>query len=127
MENDGMTEEEARGRLDQLRSRIAEVDEKLIQVIGSRKNLVLEIGRVKATLGLPVMDPAQEAAVIRKAAQRARSMGVDEEMTRDVLWRIIAAARSAQEGSTEWGPPPVPEVPESSQPGSPGPQAPKDA
>ncbi len=104
--------EEARGRLDELRQRIGAVDEELIRIIGDRRDLVLEIGRVKSTLGLPVMDPGQEAAVVRKAARRARSLGVDEEMTRDVLWRIIAAARAAQEGKSEWGPPPPPEDPE---------------
>jgi hypothetical protein len=35
----------------------------------------------------------------------ARKLGVDEELTRDVIWRIIASARDAQEGRTRWGPP----------------------
>ena len=32
---------------------------------------------------------------------------VDEEMIRDIIWRIMAAARDAQEGRTRWGPPSV--------------------
>ena len=39
------------------------------------------------------------------AAELAREVGVDEELTRDVIWRIIASARDAQEGRTRWGPP----------------------
>jgi hypothetical protein len=66
---------------------------------------VLEIGRAKEALGLPVLDPPQEARVVRRAAAIAREVGVDDEMTRDVVWRIIAAARDAQEGRTRWGPP----------------------
>lgn len=69
---------------------------------------MLEIGRAKERLGLPVLDPPQEAKVVRRAAAIARELGVDEEMTRDVIWRIIAAARDAQEGRTRWGPPPEP-------------------
>lgn len=84
--------------LDGLRRRIIEVDEQLIRLIGERKALVLEVGSRKEELGLPVMDPGREAEVVRRAAARARDLGVDEEMARDVVWRIIAAARAVQEG-----------------------------
>jgi len=84
--------------LDDLRRRIIEVDEQLIRLIGERRALVLEVGRRKEELGLPVMDPGREAEVVRRAAARARELGVDEEMARDVVWRIIAAARAVQEG-----------------------------
>jgi len=90
-------EEEVRGELDGLRERISQVDDDLIRLIGERRELVLQISQAKAALGLPVMDPEREARVVRKAAQRARELGVDEEMTRDVIWRIIAAARAEQE------------------------------
>ncbi len=74
--------------------------------MGERRGLVLEVGRIKAALGLPVMDPTREAAVVRRAAALARDLGGDEEMVRDVLWRIIASARDEQEGRTRWGAPP---------------------
>jgi chorismate mutase/prephenate dehydrogenase len=86
-------------RLEELRQRILEVDEDLVDLVGERKSLVLEIGRIKAELGLPVLDPAREAAVVRRAAELAREKGVDEELTRDVIWRIMASAREEQEGS----------------------------
>ena len=92
-------------RLEALRDRIREVDETLVRLVGERRDLVLEVGRVKAELGLPVLDPPQEARVVRRAAELAREAGVDEEAVRDILWRIIASARDAQEGQTSWGPP----------------------
>ncbi len=92
-------------RLAQLRKRILEADEALVEVVGERRNLVLEIGRLKAELGRPVMDPSREAAVVRRAAELAREKGVDEEMLRDIIWRIIASAREEQEGGSSWGPP----------------------
>ena len=97
-----MTDEE---RLETLRKRIREVDEALVRLVGERRDLVLDVGRVKAVLGLPVLDPPQEARVVRRAAELARDAGVDEEAVRDILWRIIASARDAQEGRTRWGPP----------------------
>jgi len=91
--------------LEELRSRIEAIDRQLVELIGRRREVALEIGRAKQTLGLPILDPQQEAKVVRRAAEIARDLGVDEELTRDVIWRIIAAARDAQEGRTRWGPP----------------------
>jgi len=88
---------EAQARLEALRKRILEVDEALVGLVGERRALVLEIGRVKEAMGLPVLDPSREAAVVRRAAELARERGVDEELTRDVIWRIMASARQEQE------------------------------
>ena len=100
--------EGAEARLGALRGRIVELDDELIRLVGSRRDLVLEVGRLKESLGMPVLDPAQEARVVRRAAERARELGVDEELARDVIWRIIASARATQEGRSSWGPPEPP-------------------
>ena len=92
-------------RLQALRKRILELDDELIRLVGERRELAVEVGRIKAAEGLPVMDPGREAEVVRRAAEKARELGVDEEMVRDVVWRIIAAARDAQEDRGRWGPP----------------------
>lgn len=92
-------------RLETLRVMIRAVDRELVSLIGRRKDLVIEIGAAKEALGLPVLDPTQEAKVVRRAAELARELDVDEELTRDVIWRIIASARDMQEGRTRWGPP----------------------
>lgn len=95
--------------LDRLRERIRALDEELVRVLGERLDLVLEVGRAKQARGLPVLDPGQEARVVRRAAELSRDRGLDPELTRDVLWRIIAAARQIQEGTSSWGPPDPPE------------------
>ena len=92
-------------RLETLREEIRALDEELVRLVDRRRSLAIEVGRVKEELGLPVMDPSQEARVVRRAARIAREAGIDEEMVRDVVWRIIASARDAQEGGTRWGPP----------------------
>lgn len=106
---------EERAELEKLRRRIVALDDELIRLVGERRDLVLEIGRLKRELGLPVLDPGREAEVVRRAARRSRDLGVDEELTRDVIWRIIASAREAQEGERGWGPPELPE-PEDDRP-----------
>ena len=77
---------------------MSDVTDRLIALVGERRALAIEIGKVKEELGLPVLDPAREARVVRQAARRARELGVDAEMARDILWRIIASAREAQGG-----------------------------
>ncbi len=94
-----------RDRLERLRAEIRALDEELVSLVGRRRDLVLEIAAAKAELGMPVLDPSQEARVVRRAAELARELGVDEELTRDVIWRIMASARDAQEGRSRWGPP----------------------
>jgi len=97
-------------RLESLRAKISTIDDELIRMIGERRDMVLEVGRLKEKLGLPVMDPSREAVVVRRCAEKAREEGVDPELIRDVIWRIIASAREAQEGRSSWGPPAPPPV-----------------
>ena len=94
-------------RLEEIRARILDVDEALVRLAGERLDLVLEVGRLKSELGRPVLDPAREAAVVRRAAEHARDAGVDPELVRDLIWRIVDAARQVQEERTSWGPPPT--------------------
>ena len=101
----------ARARLEELRERIIAVDDEIIQLIGERRNLVLEIGHIKESLGLPILDPAREARVVRRVAERSRALGVDEELTRDVIWRIISSARQTQSQRNPSEPPPNPTEP----------------
>lgn len=96
-------------RLVRLREVMSEVTDGLIELVGERRNLAIEIGRVKKELGLPVLDPAREARMVRQAAVRARELGVDPEMARDIIWRIIASAREAQGGSRPGWPDPPPD------------------
>lgn len=95
-------------QLARMRDVMGQVTDRLIALMGERRRLAIEIGRIKEELGLPVLDPAREARVVRQAAERARALGVDPEMARDILWRIIASAREAQGGRRPGWPDPPP-------------------
>jgi chorismate mutase/prephenate dehydrogenase len=84
-------------RLAALREEIAALDDALIDILARRAALAAEIGEIKQRLGLPVMDPAREAEVVRRAAAAARNRGVDPELVRAVLWRVIDHARGVQD------------------------------
>lgn len=56
--------DDERERLDALRERIRALDGELVELVAERRGIVLEIGRLKEALGLPVLDPPQEARVV---------------------------------------------------------------
>ena len=92
-----------RAKLEELRDRIMELDDEIIRLIGQRGTVAIEIGRVKQELDQPVLDPVREAQVVRRWAERAREQAVDPELARDVIRRVISAARQAQTTSDESG------------------------
>lgn len=82
--------------LERLRAEIERIDCALIGLIGERVRAARRAAEVKQAGGLPTLDPAQEAAVIRRAAALARDTGLPAEEVRDVFWQLVALARRAQ-------------------------------
>jgi chorismate mutase len=97
-----MTEDEARlhsvdgVELEALRAEIGRVDEAIVFLIDERLRLARRVGELKRTAGLRVLDPGREAAVVRRAGALARDRGLDDEAIREVFWRLIEMARTAQ-------------------------------
>lgn len=83
--------------LARLRDEILQCDRDLVAVMARRRALVHRIGAAKRRMGLPVTDPAREATVARRAAEMAREAGLNEELVRDLVWKLMAAARAEQQ------------------------------
>ena len=83
-------------RLSGVRERIEQVDRAIIALIAERVQLAREVGEVKRELGLPTLDPAREAAVVRRAGQLAREAGLGDEDVRYIFWHLIGLSRRAQ-------------------------------
>ena len=83
-------------RMRALRERIEQVDRELIGLIGERVQLAREVGAAKRALGLPTLDPAREASVVRRAGELAREAGVGDEDVRYIFWHLIGLSRRAQ-------------------------------
>lgn len=79
-----------------LRERIERVDEQLVGLVAERMRLVREVGRVKAEAGMPILDPAREAAVVTRASALARDAGLPEDDVRALFWRLMAISRRVQ-------------------------------
>ena len=82
--------------VESLRLRIERTDDVILELLARRMRLARAVGRAKAADGLPVLDPAREARVIRRIAGRARELGMPAEEVRSLFWAIIALCRSEQ-------------------------------
>ena len=89
--------------LTRLRDEILACDRDLVAVMARRRGLVHRIGAAKRRLGLPVTDPAREAIVVRRAAEMAREAGLDEELVRDLIWKLMASSRAEQQAHPALG------------------------
>jgi chorismate mutase len=83
-------------RLAALRAKIEGTDDAILGLIVKRAELARKIGAAKKRAGLPVLDPAREAQVVRRAASRARELGMPNEEVRTLFWQIIALCRAEQ-------------------------------
>ena len=73
--------------LDELRARIDELDERLIDLLNARAVCALEIGRLKESMGLAVYQPEREAEVLRHVKTRAGS--ASGPLSADALSRVF--------------------------------------
>ncbi|HVE77309.1 MAG TPA: 3-deoxy-7-phosphoheptulonate synthase [Gemmatimonadaceae bacterium] len=82
--------------LARVRAEIERVDAELIALMARRVSLARQAGRVKREAGLPVIDTAQEGAVLSRARELAEASGLPDAELRELLQRMIAVSRAAQ-------------------------------
>ena len=82
--------------VDRARGEIERIDRELIALIGERVRVAREIGRAKRDAGMNTLDPAREAAVVRRAGELALELWLDDEVVRRIFWQLIALSRSVQ-------------------------------
>jgi len=92
------TRDAAIDALGRCRQQIEGIDRELVGLLAKRVALSKEIGAMKKVAGLPTLDPAREAEVIRRAAALAREEGVNDEKVRDIFWHVIGLSRAVQVG-----------------------------
>ena len=78
------------------RQEIERIDRDLVRLLADRVRVGKEIGQLKQAAGLPTIDPAREAEVIRRAGEMARDAGIPDEPVRAIFWQIIGLSRRAQ-------------------------------
>ena len=73
--------------IDDLRRRIDQLDEQLIDLLNERANCALEIGKLKHDLGLEVYQPDREAEVLHHV--RSHGKQTDSPLGGDAIVRVF--------------------------------------
>ena len=81
----------------QLRSKLAELDKRVLELIAERQKLVSEIGQYKLEAGIATRDYQQEAKVIRRARKEADKYGLPGQLAEDLMLLLIRTSLTAQE------------------------------
>jgi len=79
------------------REEIEGIDNEIVALLARRMQLGRRTGELKRGAGLPILDPAREAAVIRRVTTVARDAGLPPEPVREIFWQIVGMSRRAQE------------------------------
>ena len=82
--------------IERIREGIARIDRDIVALLAERMTLARQAGELKRASGLPTLDPAREAAVLRTMVELGREHGLHSEDARDVFWSVIALCRRAQ-------------------------------
>lgn len=84
------------GALPALREEIRGIDDELLALVRRRLDVARRVADAKRDAGLPVLDPAREAAVVRYAGEFARRHGLVEEDVRALFWALVGLTRRAE-------------------------------
>ncbi|EKE76741.1 bifunctional chorismate mutase/prephenate dehydrogenase [Gallaecimonas xiamenensis] len=85
--------------LDDLRSRIDEVDQALLELLDQRLALVREVGEVKREHGLPIYAPDREASMLAKRRAEAEQRGLSPDLIEDILRRCMRESYQQEVGA----------------------------
>lgn len=81
-----------------LRARVDELDRRLVELLNERARLIVEIGSVKRSSGVPIYAPHREQAVLRKVLEaNATSGGPLPDRTIEAVYREIMSGSFALE------------------------------
>lgn len=78
--------------IDELRQRIDEIDERLVELLNARARCALAIGQEKRTVGMEVYQPDREAEVLEHV-QSINPGPLDDGAVKRLFERIIDEAR----------------------------------
>ncbi|GEA10330.1 bifunctional chorismate mutase/prephenate dehydrogenase [Alteromonas sp. KUL49] len=79
-----------------LRDEIDELDSQLVDLLVKRTKVTTQIGKVKASAGMPVYVPEREKSLISARRAQAQAVGLSPELVEDLLRRMMRESYHSQ-------------------------------
>lgn len=92
-----MNTADGRQRLEELRRRLTEIDERVLELVAERQRLVESIGRSKQERGQATRDFAREKDVIQGAVTKAGELGLPQDLAEVLMRLLIRSSLTTQE------------------------------
>ena len=83
-------------RIEELRSDIDEINERLLELIAERQDVSLAIGALKAEQGLPLYSHEREAQLLEKFRADAIRYDLDPDYVEELMNVVLRHSRAAQ-------------------------------
>ena len=83
--------------LRRLRDALADIDQRLLELVAERSRLAVEIGDAKRKQRLPTRDFQQEREVLERARATAARLGISPRLAESLVLELIGSALAAQE------------------------------
>ncbi len=87
--------------LDELRTQIDKLDDRLLELLAERMRVACEIGRCKKEHGMPVLQTRRYEELLARRTAQAVELGMDEEFMRSVLQAIHEESIRQQMGTID--------------------------
>ncbi len=85
--------------LEELRKEIDSIDNKIIGLLGKRKDLIKKVSAIKKELNKPVIDKNREQQIIERIRKLSSEKGLDEDFVASLYDIIIKNSRNEQENN----------------------------
>ena len=72
------------------------IDNKIIELLKRRYELVIKILKIKKEKGLPIYDPKREGEVIKKWKEKGKKLNIPEEIIEEIAKSIVKSFREYQ-------------------------------
>lgn len=95
-----MPDDDARARLDPLRTELGAIDREILALVSRRQALAQRIGQVKRDAGIPTRDYRQERDVVERARAAAVEHGLSPGLGEELILALIRGSLTIQEQDT---------------------------
>ena len=80
----------------EMRSKIEEIDKRIMRLIAERTDIAILIAEIKENEGLPITDKDQEKKVMERVSKNADLFGIDKEGVERIFQMLIELNKSKQ-------------------------------